>query len=450
MFKVLQTFVLLILFIHSSSPQENIKFRDMFLEAESYFLYEEYSEALPLYMQLSRQFPGNDYISYKIGRCYLNIPFEKEKSVKFLQKASQNMDPGFKKARLNHQAAPPDAIFYLGDAFRINNQLEKAIEKYETFRKSLKSRFLNYSMVDEQIRSCRNAMILEKQPLEVIYTNLGDTVNTHFSENNAIVSGDDSILIFYARLRFYPAVFYSHKENGVWSVPENINPNLGIDEDCFPVGISYNGKELLLYRNNDYLGDLFVSRLVNGRWSKIKKLNNHINTNYLESHACLTRDGLTLYFTSNRRGGYGGLDIYMSTRNDISTDNWGSPVNLGPVVNSPLNEETPFVLPDGRRLYFSSQGHHNMGGYDIFFSQKDENGSWSEPRNLGFPVNTTDNDIFFYPVHDGSEAYMALHRKGTYGLNDIYKLKILSEGLYLLPGSLPEKTITISEQDGTK
>jgi hypothetical protein len=254
-------------------------------------------------------------------------------------------------------------------------------------------------------------------------------VNSHFSENNAVVSGDDSILIYYARLRFYPAVFYSHKENGKWCVPENINPDLGVDEDCYPVGISYDGKELLFYRNNEYLGDLFVSRLVNGRWSKVKKLNHNINTNYWESHACLTRDGHTMYFTSNRKGGFGGQDIYSSTRKDVSSDDWGIPVNLGPVINSPLNEETPFILQDGGKLYFSSQGHDGMGGYDIFSSQKTACGNWSEPRNLGYPINTADDDVFFFPVGDGTEAYMALYKKDTYGQNDIYRLKVLNSGI---------------------
>jgi Tol biopolymer transport system component len=282
----------------------------------------------------------------------------------------------------------------------------------------------DHQMVDDQIRACENALILEKQPVSIKYSNLGETLNSRFSENNPVISGDESTIVYSAQLQFYPAVFYSFKQNGSWTAPLNINPDLGVDDDCFPVGISYDGKELLLYRNNEYLGDLYVSRLVNGKWTKIKRLNSNINTKFWESHACFSRDGKRLYFTSNRKDSHGGLDIYVSVRTDISQDNWGAARNLGPEINSPLNEETPFITANESKIYFSSLGHNGMGGYDIFVSEAGKDGNWGKPINIGYPLNTTDHDLFFQPVRDGNEGYIALSRNDSYGRNDIYKVTV--------------------------
>ncbi len=422
--KLILFFLLLAFRVNSAIPQNNSSPREMFLEAESYFLYEEYNEALPLYLQLSILYPKNDNISYHLGRCYLNIPYEKEKAIGHLEKASKNINPKYKGSSLKETAAPADVIFYLGDAYRVNNQLEKAIAQYRKFKQVSDPEIFDHPMVDDQIRACENALILEKQPLKITYSNLGEKVNSRFAESNAVISGDESTLVYTAQLQFYPAVFYSVMQDGQWSEPLNINSFLGVDDDCFPVGVSYDGKELLLYRNNEYMGDLYVSRLVNGKWSKIKRLNTNINTKYWESHACFSRNGKKLFFTSNRKDSYGGLDIYVSTRSDVSQDNWGTAQNLGPEINSPLNEETPFITADERKIYFSSLGHNGMGGYDIFVSEAGKDGKWSKPKNLGYPLNTTDHDLFFQPVRDGSEGYMALSRNDSYGRNDIYKVAV--------------------------
>jgi outer membrane protein OmpA-like peptidoglycan-associated protein len=130
---------------------------------------------------------------------------------------------------------------------------------------------------------------------------------------------------------------------------------------------------------------------------------------YNETHATLSPDGKYLYFTSDRKGGFGGLDIYRSEKMDSV---WGVPVNLGPLVNSPFNEETPFISTDSKKLFFSSQGHYNMGGYDIFFCERDQNGEWLPPVNLGYPINTADDDLFFYPLGTGSTGYQARYTAG--------------------------------------
>ncbi len=449
--KLILIFLTLALGVQTAFPQKNASPREMFLEAESYFLYEEYNEALPLYIQLSILYPKNDNINYHLGRCYLNIPYEKEKAISHLENASKNISPKYKGFSLKETAAPTDAVYYLGDAYRVNNLLEKAIIQYKRFKQMSDPEIYDHQMVDNQIRACENALILEKQPITVTYTNLGENLNTRFAESNAVISGDESTLVYSAQLQFYPAVFYSFKQNGNWSTPLNINPDLGVDDDCFPVGISHDGKELLLYRNNEYMGDLYVSRLANGKWTKVKKLNNNINTKYWESHACFSRDGKKLYFTSNRKDSYGGLDIYVSTRTDVNHENWGAAQNLGSTINSMLNEETPFITADGRKIYFSSLGHNGMGGYDIFVSSLGADGTWEKPVNIGYPLNTTDHDLFFQPVREGNEGYMTLARNDSYGRNDIYKVSVSAPQAQLASINqklkVTEATVSSSEID---
>jgi tetratricopeptide (TPR) repeat protein len=408
-----------------SNAQSKASPKEMFQEAESYFFYEEYLEALPIYQKLLDVYPQNDNINYRIGMCYLYIPYYRTKAITFLEKACQNISSKYKGSNLKEVAAPPDALYYLGDAYRINNFLDKAVAAYNKFKSNCDPVKYDLKMVDDQIRACDNARKLEKSPVKVSTTNLGELFNTHFAESNAVVSGDESTLVYTEQLQFYPAVFYSRKINGAWAAPLNINPDLEVDDDCFPVGLSFDGTEMILYRTHDFLGDLYVSRFSNGKWAKVKRLNGNINTKYWESHACLSRDGKKLYFTSNRKDSYGGLDIYVSTRSDVKKDDWGAAVNLGTVINSPFNEETPFITSDDQKLYFSSLGHNGMGGYDIFYAVFNKNtNTWGEPQNVGYPVNTTDNDLFYQPIGDGNEGYIALANNDTKGKTDIYKIKI--------------------------
>lgn len=405
--------------------QENKKSKDLFLEAESYFLYEEYVEALPIYAKLKDQLPDNFNIDYKLGRCYINLPYEKQHAVEYLELASKHISKTYKEGNFKEINAPLDVLFYLGDAYRINNQLEKAIKSYQSFKSQSNDKVYDLNLVDDQIKACHRGIDLEKSPVDISESNLGEVINSRFSDTNPVVSENETTLVYASKLPFYQALYYSKKEKGKWTTPINMLPDLGMDGDCFPTSISADGTELYIYRLNEFKGDIFVTNFQNGKWSKIRKLNDNINTKYWESHACISHDGKTLYFTSNRKGGFGGLDIYKSTRS--SGDNWGLPINLGPTINSSYNEETPFISSDGKRLYFSSFGHETMGGYDIFYSDQKSDGSWSKPVNLGYPINTSDDDVFFNPIRDGSIAYTAKFDKDGFGKYDIYRYEIFSD-----------------------
>ncbi len=456
--KRLYSLVVLSLLFFKLSGQETQSAKEMMLEAESDFLYEDFNEALPLYLKLLKADPSNDNLNFKIGVCYLNIPYEKDKSIIYLEKAIKNINPNYKVDNINEKQAPPDALFYLGNAYRINNRLEDALKEYNEFKEKLDPAVFDENLVNDQINAIDRAKKLENNPVFFDYQNLGPDINSRFSESNAVVSANDSVLVYNVKLQFYDALFFSTKmANGEWGAPVNIIPDLGVDGDVYSTSLSADGKELYIYRSDNFDGNLYVSHYLNNKWSPIKKLNDNINTKYWESHASISNDGLTLYFTSNRKGGYGGLDIYKATRTSVKNDDWANVENLGPDINTPYNEETPFISKDGKTLFFSSYGHYNMGGYDIFYSNLLENGKWSVPLNMGYPINTTDDDIFFSPVLDGSFAYVCRYfPKSNYGKTDIYRIEIYSKqhprkfllkGLVRLPSEFKnDKSLQLTAQ----
>lgn len=421
-------FAFAVLSVHLySQAKEKTDPRSLFVEAESYLLYEEYEEALPIYLKLLKADPDNDNLNFKVGLCYLNIKYEKEKSIKYLEQAVKNINPKAKSNNFKERQAPLDALFYLGNAYRINNQLDKALEMYNEFKKNLDPNIYDDELVNEQIQIIERAKSYLSRPVFFIATNLGEPINSKYAEFNAVVSGDETVLVYNVKLPFYEALYFSKKINGRWSAPENIIPQLGVDGDVYSTGLSYDGKELIIYRNDGYDGNLYVTRYVNNRWTPIIRLNDNINTKYWESHGSLSSDGKTFYFTSNRKGGYGGLDIYTATRDDINSNNWTNVTNLGPVINTKYNEESPFISQDNKVLYFSSYGHFNMGGYDIFYSSLLENGQWSAPLNMGYPINSTDDDVFFVPVQNGTFGYISKFYHDSYGKSDIYRVELFSE-----------------------
>ena len=417
-------FIALNFFVSISSGQTKKEMKIKFFEAEMYLLYEEYPEALPLYLELEEYSPENINYKYRVGICFLNSPGEKEKALPYLQQAVLNINPKYKEGRFGEQMAPYDAYFYLGDAYRVTNQLDKAIETYKVFLEGLDNRLYDSTIVKNQIDACYNAKKLMSAPLYLRQVNLGDMINERFSEINPVVSGAENAILFTRELQLQDQIFFSRKVNGVWTPPIVIMDQLLVDEGN-TTSLSNDGTELFLYQSDQYIGNIYSSRYVDGRWQPAVKLNDNINTKYWESHAVISPNGQRLYFTSNRKGSYGGLDIYYSDRD--STGNWGPAINMGPTINTPFNEETPFLDDSGRILYFSSRGHFNMGGHDIFYSSILENGEWSVPVNMGYPVNSTDDDTFFSPVGEGYVAYMSKFDSDGFGRRDLFRLEIFSD-----------------------
>ncbi len=387
--------------------QNKSELKDFFVQAESHFLYEEYELATPLYLILYESLPDNANIAYKIGVCYLNTPYEKDKAISYLEKAAKNASYDAQEDQFSETRAPLDVFFQLGNAYRISNQLDKAIEKYKYFKKQLsaKNKMINEDFVDQQILACKNAKKLMAKPLKIKKTNLGDTVNLSSVNLNPVISGDGNTLAFTAHFGEDLLVYFSKKIHGRWMVPIDITTEIGSEKDCSTSCLNYDGTELYLYKIDHFVGNIYVSTFDGNQWSKIKKLNKNINTKYYESHASISKDGSTLYFTSNREGGIGELDIYM-TRREKGGD-WGPAKNLGPTINTKYNENSPFISMNDSLLFFTSEGHFNMGGYDIFVSKR-KGDSWGKPDNIGYPVSTTDEDVFFQPYRNGKSGYISL------------------------------------------
>lgn len=401
--------------------------KEVFLDGEYFMMYEEFADALPFYLQLYEKDPENTNICYRIGVCYLNLPGQKDKSIPFLEKAILNTTVNYQEGKFTERRAPLDAYYFLGTAYRINNELDKALDTYTKYRENIDPRdTVNIKFVDQQIFACRNAGMMKEKPVYFDKVNLGDMINDNYKNFNPILSADEKKLVFVSGLKFYDAIFYSMKVDGKWTNPLNLTPQVKSDGDLYPTGLSARGDVLFMARKMDINSDIYQSRHEGLEWTPAVELNKNINTKYWESHACLSADARSLYFVSNKPGGYGGFDIYVSHW-DEKTNDWGKAINLGPMINTTFNEETPFITADNKTLYFSSQGHRTMGGYDIFYSILDENNQWNEPVNIGYPLNTTDDDLFFFPVADGISGYKAIYSADGYGDDDIYRIDIFSD-----------------------
>ncbi len=411
--------------INTVNCQTKADRRELFNQGEMYILFEEYNEALPSYLSLLKLYPDNAHFKYRIGQCYINMPGEKEKAIPYLEEAVKNINPKHKDGRLSESSAPYDALYYLANAYRINNQLDKAIETYTLFIENMDDKIYDSTVVNFQLQTCYNAKQLMSTPLYVRERNMGEDLNNRYSEMTPVASQDDKILLFSRKEPFRTALLFSNFRDGTWDTPVDIIPDLGVDDKYYPTSLSKDGKTLYLYSNFDLDGNIFSSKFENSKWGPVEKLNENINTKYWESHATLSPDGKELYFSSNRKGGQGGLDLYVSRLD--STGNWGIPSNLGPVINSVYHEDTPFITEDGKTLFFSSRGHYNMGGYDVFYTTALDSGKWSVPLNAGYPLNTTDDDLFFMPVGKGYEGYLSKFDDNGFGQQDIFRVEIFSD-----------------------
>jgi hypothetical protein len=451
--------VLAVLLLPSTAnSQSKAEKKEIFKQAESYFLFEEYELANQLYLLLET--PENLNIKYKIGTCYLNIPGEKEKSIPYLEEAVKTCTYNSKTDSFKELNAPLDAYFFLAKAYMVNNDIDKGFNTLVQFSKlaeetKKKGGMKNLGFTDQQLQACKNALVFRDSLVLFSKKTMGSNFSQGAINDFPAVSFDGNSIVYTETRGTVNAIFYSRKERGRWQAPIEITQDLKAGEDCSSCSLNSDGTELFLYKTDNYDGAIYSSKYVNDRWAPITKLNKNINTKFYESHAAISADGKKLYFTSNREeGGYGGLDIWVSEK-DKSGD-WGIPVNLGNKINTAYNEDTPFITKNDSLLYFCSEGHNSMGGFDLFRSHVDGTG-WTEPENLGFPLNSPDDDKFFQPFNNGANAFYAFttdyKRKdifyltmgvddmnqlyeiqGTYSLNDTilafdenYKIKIINK-----------------------
>jgi outer membrane protein OmpA-like peptidoglycan-associated protein len=413
----------LLLVSHITSGQGS-NFKQVFMDAEYYMLTEHFSKALSYYENLLRIDPGNANLQYLCGYCYLNITGAEDDAISYLQSAVSNINTKYKEGSYKERQAPPEAYYSLARALQMKNEFERAQYYYEKYSSYIDSRqFADIEYVNQKIKSCELGRSMIIHPINVKFTSAGRQINNKSAAEYPVVSGNDSLMIFTLRKSTGRAVMSSTLDENGWSEPRMLNQELGLSGNFHPVCLSYEGTELYLVRSDYFDEDLYVSHYRPHRWSRIEKLNKNVNTKYFETHASLSRDGKTLIFTSDRKGGQGALDIYSSIRDQ--GDEWGPAVNLGPEINSFYNEETPFITRNDTRLYFSSLGHSTMGGYDIFYSDKNTGGSWSVPENIGYPISTARDDLFFNSGWDDQLAYYATVVDSISEIPGIYTVRIM-------------------------
>ena len=404
-----------------------------------------YLDAIKHYIKANKFNPDNALLNYKIGKCYLNT-IQKTNSIAFFEKALK-LDPNISQ----------EINYLLGQAHQLNYEFDKAISKYNKYKQSLSPADITSfgKVIDKKIKECDNGKRLVNDSVRVFIDNLGDVVNSAYPEYNPIINADESMMIFTSRRdnttggnkdpsdnKYYEDIYITYKNNNIWSSPKNPGKSLNTNYHNATMGLSPDGQKLFTYEGSNE-GDIYQCNLKGDKWSKPKKLGKNINTKYHESSASFSYDGKIIYFVSDKSGGYGGNDIYMSEI-DKKGKNWGKAVNLGPVINTPYNEEGVFMLPDGKTLYFSSKGHKTMGGYDIFKSVY-ENGKWSEPENLGYPINTTGNDVSFSITASGEHGYYSSTKKGGIGEQDIYLMTFLGHEKPLIYNSEDNMLANIAE-----
>lgn len=403
---------------------QELDFRTTFTDAEYYFLFNDFQEALPLYLRALDEKPNNANILYRIGRCYLNIPGIKHEAIPYLEKAVKNINPNYQEGSHREEGAPVNAYFYLGEAYRIAERFEEALNAYGKFKGMLETKNIyELDYVEQQIKGIDRAKAMKESPINFKLEPIS-VFDTDKYISCPAISNDGNWMLFTVQEKFYDAVYISYKnEQGNWEIPVNITLDLGVEGDLYTTSINHDGTEIFLIVIERGTGNIFHSKKVDGEWGKAQKLPRKINSRYWQTCATFTPDGQGMFFASNRRGGYGGLDIYFSRR--LQSGEWADPVNLGPTINTPHNDEAPNLSPDGNTLYFISQGHNSIGGYDIFYSQRLDENEWSSPVNMGYPINTTDDDMSFFPLGNGN-GMLSMVEQGRPNVRNLYKFNLIS------------------------
>ncbi len=389
-------------------------------EAEILLGEKQYEKAAQKFKEALKVIPQSASLMYKVGFCYLLTDDKKSEAIEFLENAARNASPEFDPRSIKETNAPMEAHYHLGRAYQMVNKLDLAIEQYEIYRQSLKPNDSFLSTVDLRIASCKRAKEAIRNSITFRSTNLGEAINNSGSNFNAVFSDDGNTMAYTTLGRRGYEVFVSKKVDGAWGKPTNITKQLAANVKTSSLNAA--GNELYLVDDFDPNSDIYVSTLVGKKWIKAERLPKNINSKHSETHATISKDGNTLYFVSNRPGGVGGLDIYKVERD--AKGKWGKPQILSSNVNTPFNEDTPFLSADQRFLFFSSEGHNSIGGYDIFYIDLKGNGN---PVNLGYPINTTADNTFFFPGLKANTGYLAMHNEGSLGANDIYFVEILPQ-----------------------
>lgn len=435
-----------------------------------------YNQAAEIWKGLVDAQPESANLNWKLGYAYMNSYDQKEKALPYLQKAADKRTiagygsfntAGYDPFDPKETNAPVEVDYWLGRAYHLNSDFEKADEYYKKFVLEVDDKNDLRAQANRGLEQTANARALMADPKKYQISNVGPVINGEYPDFSPVLSVDGNAL-FYTSRRIRPDssnvgvidevaglpfenIYVSYKDrNGVWQKPELLNINTPTGHMA-TVNVAADGQTLIIYRSVNGDGGLYESKLVGEQWSEPVLMGSDINTRSWEPHGCYSADGNTFYFVSDRKGGPGGRDIYRVVK--LPTGEWSKAQDLGTVINTPYDEDGVFIHPNGRTLYFASKGHNSMGGFDIFSTELQDDGSWSPPQNIGYPLNTVDDDVFFITTADGRRGYFSSDKIGGYGEKDIYFVdfpaEMEAEGLAVLKGfiipppgeTLPPSTI---------
>lgn len=409
----------------------------------------EYGDALKYFLFAYKYDSTNANISYKIGQCYLQHPTQKHLAERYLERAILDVSKKYGEDDPSEKHASIMAYFFLGQSYHLDGRLDEATKMYDTYESYLNPQKKldkeDLELVEHFKKQVKNARQMMQAPINVKITNLGDSVNSEWPEYSPVITADEQVLYFTTRRptttggekseedgMYFEDIVVSYKDaKGRWSKPTSISPYINTASNEATVNLTPDGQTLIIYKGDVGNGDLYYSSFDGKDWTLPMKFGSNINTEFWETHACMSRDGNTLYFVSDRPGGLGGRDIYKSVK--LPNGQWSLCQNVGAPINTPYDEDAPFLGADGITFYFSSTSDRSMGGFDIMFSFIDENGKFSDPMNMGYPINTTDDDVFYVATPDNKRFYMSsaheeifnsgVHEKG-FGEKDIYMGKV--------------------------
>lgn len=416
-------------------------FNEKFIEANQLLEEKYWNKSIEIWKEILVMDDLNPNVNHKIAYCYLHTATEKLTSLGHLQKACANgisfeydpYDPAEKRA-------PAEALYNLGRVYHLSYQMDQAIECYSELLKQLPEKHNLKARAEREIERCEEAKKQKANPKNYTISNVGPVINTTNNEYSPVLSiAEDAMFFTSRRLRkdntnventdfdtgeHKEDLYVSYKDkSGNWMDPELLNINT--NEHAASVSVSADGQILYIYYDEGGNGQLYQSVVLGETWTKPELLGSDINSEYWETHVSVSPLNDFLYFVSNRPGGFGGRDIYRCVK--LPNGEWSKALNLGPNINTQHEEDSPFIFSDGKTLFFSSGGHSSMGGFDIFKSTMGEDGEWSKPENMGYPLNTVDDDVFFVPSGNGKGAYYSSAKTGGYGLKDIYYLTFADE-----------------------
>jgi len=414
--KLVLLFFLYFVFSVNAQTSAIKKAQNSFEKAQAYLKNDQFDLAVSLLNETVEADPAFQFAYLQLADLQRRI------------KAFEPAKAAYKKAIELHADGDPRMYYGLAEADINTGEYADALKNLQLFLNKYKGNDPDFSKkAAKYVKDCEFAINAIRSPLPYQPVNMGENINSAYRDYFPSLTADGERMIFSRNINDNEDFFISEKKDGHWGTPVTLSEQINTAK--FNEGaqsVSTDGRYLFFTGCNrpDGLGrcDIYVSRREGNNWAAPFNLGAPLNSIYWDSQPSISPDGNTLYFVSNRPGGSGGYDIWKSTlKND---GYWSTPVNLGPEINTPYDEQTPFIHTDGRTLYFSSDGWPGMGNKDIFLSRMDDSGKWSKPENLGYPINTFNEETGLIVTPDGQEGLFSSNIKGGFGDMDIYSFKL--------------------------